>query len=343
VIRSSELDPWAEALDAFPLTAEPDARLRAVVRYALLAPSSHNSQPWWFRVEGDRLELWADRARALAVCDPEDRELTISCGCALLNLRVALRNFGQRVSCQLLPDPVQPDLLVRLRLEGEQEPGPDDRDLFRAIPLRRTNRQPFESQGVPENLLARARKATEVEGVWLQTLNGESDRIALGDLIAEADRQQMADRRFRRELAAWIHANRSGSHDGMPGYAYGAGDLASTITPVVIRTFDMGKGAAARDRDLALGSPVLAILWTEEETPRAWLQAGQGLERALLRLTADGISVSFLNQPIEIPDLRDGLTRMLGREGYPQVILRLGYGRPIRPTPRRPVDEVLEG
>jgi len=176
----------------------------------------------------------------------------------------------------------------------------------------------------------------------MQTLDGQSDRIAVGDLIAEADRQQMADRRFRRELAAWIHANRSGSHDGMPGYARGAGDLASTIAPVIIRTFDMGKGAAARDRELALGSPVLAVLWTEEETPRAWIQVGQALERALLRLTSDGISVSYLNQPIEIPDLRDGLARMLGREGYPQLILRLGFGRPVRPTPRRPVEEVLE-
>jgi len=341
-MRSPELDPWAEALDIFPLTGEPSARLAAVVRFAVLAPSSHNSQPWLFRVEGDRLELWADRTRALAVSDPEDRELTISCGCALLNLRIALRNFGQRIACQLLPDPAQPDLLVRIRLEGDQDPGPDDRDLYRAITQRRTNRQPFESRGVPDTILARARKAAEIEGAWLQTLDGESDRIALGDLIAEADRQQMADRRFRRELAAWIHANRSSSHDGMPGYAHGAGDLASTIAPVVIRTFDVGKGAAARDRELALGSPVLAVLWTEDETPRAWLQAGQALERALLRLTADGISVSYLNQPIEIPDLRDGLARMLGREGYPQVILRLGYGRPVRPTPRRPVDEVLE-
>jgi len=341
-MRSPELDPWAEALDTFPLTGEPAARLAAVVRSAVLAPSSHNSQPWLFRVEGDCLELWADRTRALAVSDPEDRELTISCGCALLNLRIALRNFGQRIACQLLPDHAQPDLLARVRLEGEQEPGPDDRDLYRAISQRRTNRLPFEPRGVPDNILARARKAAEIEGAWLQTLDGESDRIALGDLIAEADRQQMADRRFRRELAAWIHANRSSSHDGMPGYAHGAGDLASTIAPVVIRTFDMGKGAAARDRELALGSPVLAVLWTEEETGRAWLQAGQALERALLRLTADGISISYLNQPIEIPDLRDGLARMLGREGYPQVILRLGYGRPVRPTPRRPVDEVLE-
>ncbi|MFI5210618.1 MAG: nitroreductase, partial [Gemmatimonadales bacterium] len=176
-MRRSDLDPWAEALDTFPLTGEPAARLAAVVRFAVLAPSSHNSQPWLFRVEGDRLELWADRTRALAVSDPEDRELTISCGCALLNLKIALRSFGQKISSQLLPDAAQPDLLARVRLEGDQEAGPDDRELYHAIPKRRTNRQPFESRGVPEGMLARARKAAEVEGAWLQTLDGESDRI----------------------------------------------------------------------------------------------------------------------------------------------------------------------
>lgn len=136
-MRSPDLDPWAEALDTFPLTGEPAARLAALVRFAVLAPSSHNSQPWLFRVEGDVLELWADRTRALAVSDPEDRELTISCGCALLNLRIALRSFGQKIACQLLPDPAQPDLMARVRLEGDQEPGQGDRDLFRAISQRR--------------------------------------------------------------------------------------------------------------------------------------------------------------------------------------------------------------
>ena len=53
------------------------------------------SQPWSFRiVAGDRIELRADPARWLKVGDPRARGLTISCGAALFNLRMALRGDG---------------------------------------------------------------------------------------------------------------------------------------------------------------------------------------------------------------------------------------------------------
>mgnify|MGYP006351597163 CR=1 FL=1 len=68
--------------------------LRFVLRYAVLAPSSHNSQPWLFYVWGNAVEIYADLARRLPVVDPDDRELVMSCGAALYNLRLTLRHFG---------------------------------------------------------------------------------------------------------------------------------------------------------------------------------------------------------------------------------------------------------
>jgi hypothetical protein len=61
----------------------------------------------------------------------------------------------------------------------------------------------------------------------------------------------------------------------------------------------------------------------------------------LLRAYADGVSVSFLNPPIEVAELRPQLRDVLGLEGYPQLLLRLGYGPEVAPTPRRQVSEVL--
>lgn len=163
----------------------------------------------------------------------------------------------------------------------------------------------------------------------------------MAELIAEGHRTQLADRRFRRELAAWVHSNRSSSRDGMPGFAHGMGTLVSEVGPLIIRTFDIGDGKAARDRDLALGSPALAVLWTEDDTPRAWLRAGLGLAGVLLSLAGDGISSFYLNQAMEVPDLRARVGALRGREGAPQLVFRLGRGKSTRPTPRRGVDEVL--
>jgi hypothetical protein len=130
----------------------------------------------------------------------------------------------------------------------------------------------------------------------------------------------------------------------------------SLIGPFVIRTFDMGKGQAAKDRDVATGSPVLAILGTKSDKPMDWLIAGMALGRILLLARSENIWCSFLNQPIEVTQLRDKVREIAGdREGFPQLIMRLGYYHGhanegeeynietgmIKPTPRRPVGEVI--
>jgi hypothetical protein len=32
---------------------------------------------------------------------------------------------------------------------------------------------------------------------------------------------------------------------------------------------------------------------------------------------------------------------MAGKEGFPQVLMRMGYGQDVKPTPRRSLDEIL--
>jgi len=48
-----------------------------------------------------------------------------------------------------------------------------------------------------------------------------------------------------------------------------------------------------------------------------------------------------LNQPIEVPELRPMLHKIIERAGFPQLLLRMGYGPEVPPTPRRSVSEVL--
>lgn len=334
------LEQYAEALDEFPLTGSADDKLRAAVKYAVLAPSSHNAQPWLFRVAAGALELYADRSRGLPVVDPKDRELIIGCGAALFNLEVGLRHFGNRPVISLFPDAGNPDLLARVSLDGQLEVTDEEHALFDAIRRRRTYRLPFAPRAVERRLLATLEVAAVHHGAWLKVFDGEEARLALADLVAEGDRRQMADRRFRRELAVWMHPNRSRSHDGIPGYAFGFGDLMAAAGPLVVRTFDVGEGRAARDRELALGSPVLAVLGTAGDGQREWLAAGQALERMLLRAAVEGVGASYLNQPIEVPELRFDVQVLTGYMGYPQLLLRLGYDGEGKATPRRPVEEV---
>jgi len=267
----------------------------------------------------------------------------MSCGAALFHLRIALRHFGYEGTVREFPDSSKPDLLARVGFGGERKASQEEDLLFSTIVKRRTNRMPFQAQQVPEALLSKLEKAASQEGAWLHIVRGEDSRNRLADLIAEADRIQMADKRFRRELAAWIHSSRTASHDGIPGYAFGYGDLVSSIAPVIVRTFDIGEGRAARDRQLAAGSPALAVLGTDADTPGDWLSAGQALSGVLLRGRAEEVWASFLNQPIEVAELRPRLRDLIGKPGFPQLLLRMGYGPEVKPTPRRTAGEVLVG
>lgn len=334
------LEAWSEAVDAFPLAGTPAVKAAAAIRFAVLAPSSHNTQPWLFRVADSGVELYLDRSRGLPVADPEDRELTLSCGSALFHLRLALAYWGVATTVRLVPDPDDLDLVARVEFSGDRQATEAERDLFHQIPLRRTNRFPFEPRPLPQTLMRGLEEAAESEGAWLVVPDAEEDRAWLADLIAAADRRQMADKRFRRELAAWCRPNASHRRDGIPGYGLGFGAVASLGAPLILRTFDMGQGRAARDRDLALGSPALAVLGSHDDSPPELMRAGQALAHLLLLARASGVFASYLNQPIEVEEMRPEVERLVGAPGRAQLILRLGFGRPVAATPRRPVEEV---
>jgi nitroreductase len=337
----SAANAWFLDAAQFPAAGEASAQLAFAARYAVLAPSSHNSQPWRFVIHGDRLDLKADRTRALPVVDPNDRELAISCGAALFHLRAALQHFGYTAAVELSPGCVDNDVVATVRLGERRTPTVEDERLFEAITKRHTNRSPFVARDVAEGLRFELIDAARREGAWLYIASGLA-KEALATLISEADRRQMDDPRFRRELASWLHPNRSELGDGMPGYTRGFSDLASRVAPLVVRTFDIGGNQAAKDHQLAVGSPLLVVLGTDSDEERDWLRVGQALSRVLLEATAAGLGASFLNQPVEITEMRGRLGEILGKSGHPQLVVRFGYPQAeAHATPRRTIGEVV--
>ncbi len=339
--HNPHLDVWDIEPKDFPADEAPSVRLKFLLRYAILAPSTHNTQPWLFSVNGNRVELYADRSRGLRITDANDRQLTISCGCALLNLQVAMLHFGCEPLVDILPDPDDPDLLATIHFGRKIFPPDDNEVLFDSITKRRTNRQLFRDDPLPAGLDKELQDAVKSERAWLHFVQSHDERNAISDLIAKGDQAQWASKRFRLELAAWTHPNSSQSGDGIPNYAMNTGDLLSVAGPMVIRTFDLGDGQAAKDRDIAMYSPGLVVLGTETDTPRAWMAAGQALARLLLRARSQHVFASYLNQPIEVEKFRNELSDTIGRRDFPQIILRLGFGPHVNPTPRRTVDEVM--
>src|SRR5689334_11811216 len=92
--------PWA-----FDTAGGLGAAWRRVLMAAVAAPSIHNSQPWRFRLHMGAVDVLLDRERQMHVADPSGRELTLSVGAAVFNLRVAMLAGGRQPILTTWPDP----------------------------------------------------------------------------------------------------------------------------------------------------------------------------------------------------------------------------------------------
>ncbi|MFX4290952.1 nitroreductase [Streptomyces bohaiensis] len=226
--------------------------------------------------------------------------------------------------------------------------------LHPAVHTRHTVRLPFADRPIPPVVRAELVAAATAEGAELSFLRGAHRQFVL-DLTRDAEGYDHMDAAREAERQRWLrpapdapsgdprHGADDGPRqrrprDGVPATAFGPVP-ASGAAPV--RDF-AGRAASAGRRFADFERhPQLALLRTRGDHPLDWLLAGQGLERVLLEATRHGLRASFATQALEWPELRWLLRDPQSGPGHVHMVLRLGYGPPGTPTPRRPLREVL--
>jgi len=308
---------------AIPVSSLSADQVHSVLTAATAAPSLHNTQPWTFHCTPTTIELHADPTRTAPVADPEQRELRLSCGAALLNLRLAIRVLGVHPAVQLLPDHHQPDLLAVIRPQGHSVVTPLDIELFRAITRRHTNRRPFSTNDVPSSVVNRLRQAAKIEQAFMASLAGPQLRT-LRALINQAHDIQLRDPAFVAEFAHWTGRDNT-CRTGVP--ARSSGLLPEPQDQWVLRDFSGGQAHSRVEGKDFETEPLIAVIGTFHDLPLAHLQAGQAMQRVLLAATAAGLAASFLSEVVEVPATRKQLRDLVVGGLWPQTVLRLG-----RPT-----------
>lgn len=317
-----------------------DDRMKFLLRFAILAPSQHNQQPWRFRIVPDGVEVFADAERRLPIVDPHERELLLGIGAAIANFRVAAARFGYEteVTCGTRAEQNLPVAKITVRetcLSVEELSR-----LFPAIRQRHTDRRTF--RGTIDYPAARAiADFVDANDEHLMVVSGPA-RVEAARLVAEGARQLMSSEGFREELACCIVENND-QPDGLRADAFGVPERLAGLTATTIRNLDVGTIAGARLRDLTMSSAALMAV-TADDNRESLLRAGEVLELLLLTLTQNGVHYSFLNQAVEAVDLRRRLQELLRARKPVQLLLRIGYAESetVRWTNRRAVESVIE-
>jgi len=312
-------------------------QMRELVRYATLAANGHNTQPWKFALQENAIEIHPDYARGLAVVDPSDRELWISLGCALENLLVAARAVGYA------PEVIYPDAadFIRIRLTADT---PQGSPLFDAIPLRQNTRSDYDGQLVKSADLDQVQALPLEPGIALHFVTNPANLETVVEYLNQANLSQYADKVFLDELIHWLRFTKKealASLDGLFTRCTGNPEVPRWLGQLFVAGTQPQQLADADARKLR-SSPGAVVVTSQSEDKTAWVRTGQVYERLALQLTALNIKSAFLNQPIEVADVRRQFQSALGLgNALPQLLLRFGYADPMPRSLRRPIEQVL--
>ncbi len=337
--QSSERYEDVERALRAPLSERADSV--ELVRYATLAANGHNTQPWRFELRDPGIHVVPDFSRRTPVVDPDDHHLYASLGCAAENLSLAARARG--LSGEVAFEPAGDGrILVNLETGGAVE---GDAALVEAIPKRQVSRAVYDGRSLDGDVIGRLRGAANVHGVEAILVTEPRTREALLELIVSGNTRQLDDPAFVAELERWIRFNpreAAEARDGLFAGCAGNPSLPSWIAPAVFGLVLTTKGENRKCIEQARSSSGLMVFVAATDDPAGWVAAGRACQRFALQATADGVAHAYLNQCVEVPEMRAELRSLLGiGERRPNLVVRFGRGPEMPRSLRRPASDVL--
>jgi hypothetical protein len=311
-----------------------------LVRYATLAPSSHNTQCWKFALDGNgrSITILPDLARRCPVVDPDDHHIFVTLGCATENMIQAALAHGLKGEAQFDPT----SAAVRVTFEPTRA---QTTDLFTAIAQRQCTRGDYDGKPLSSDELALLQRAGSSDKVRVLLLTQRQAMEQTLDYVIQGNTAQLADAAFVKELKTWIRFNGADAvrlRDGLYSASSGNPNIPSWVGDAAFRWLLTAKGENDKYARQVRSSAGVAVFVGQAADRAHWVEVGRCYERFALQATALGIRNAFFNQPVEVASLRSPFATALGLTGQrPDLVVRFGRGPVLPRSLRRPVEAVL--
>ena len=327
---------------------------RKALSFALLAPNPHNRQPWLVDLVGeDQVVLYADLQRLLPQTDPYGRQITLGLGGFLELMRMAAAQDGYQVELALFPEGENPATLdgkpiARAVFRADPAVQPDP--LFAHVLARRSLKEPYDTaRPVAPNLLELLAAST-ISGSRFGGSIQPEDIGRFRALTREALRIEIETPRTYQES---VDVFRIGHRevDANPDGIDFTGPLFETLSLLGLFSREVALDPASSaykagvDAVFANADTAMGHIWlvTSTNTRRDQINAGADWLRVNLAATGNGLGTQPLSQALqEYPEMA-GLyaevhDRLAPAGGTVQMLARIGYGPPVSPSPRWPLE-----
>ena len=327
--------PWEVSLQDFPSMLPIQVQLKYLLQYAVLAPSTKNTQPWRFSIGENTVGVFADLTRWQPVADRGRRELYISLGCALENLLVAAEQFGFHHEVSYFPQPTNEELAATVTFHpgGATPSGFRSSIALGSLTARRTQHGAYRDEPVPEEVRGRLLDCCGTPGLRVDLTDDTAIRNRVVELNLHADEMEFADPEFRKELGYWVRQG-----------VFGTPRLLSRLSGFLLARMNVGRAVGRRNAALLSSAPMIGLISARTDDRISQVRTGQMLERVWLHATRMGIGLQPMSQALEVPSLRVELAGVVPEKGWiPEQVFRIGY--PVcsetKHTPRRSPGQVL--
>lgn len=331
---------YDDAVSALRAALPVEPSLEDLVRYATLAPNSHNTQPWKFRLGTNAVQILPDLSRNTPVADPDDHHVFVTLGCAAENLLIAAHARERPGEAAVNPAGKATSIDIALGRGAAIE-----RELLDAIPLRQSTRSDYDGQPLSAGELRLLEQAALLPGVDTLFITDRAKLDRVLEFVIEGNSVQCDDPAFVKELKDWMRFNSDealATNDGLFAACSGNPTGPTWLGSLMFDQFFSKDSENKKYTGHMNSSAGVAIFVAEQDNEEGWINVGRSFQRFALQATALGIRHAHLNMPIEVADIRPQFASWLGIPGKrPDLVIRFGKAPALPMSLRRPVGEVL--